>query len=221
MNRKKIEVPAADPAAAEQLIKSILAEAGSEAEKIISQAEEAAAKRRKSMAGQVETIEKKAKTQVEQRLADENVHAESAIKVQLRRMELNLRQKAIDAIIRKVRELMAKRMADPGYDEVLKSWIIEAALGLDAGSMTVNASKTEYDRAGVLLGDAEKQIAAIDGRKVELVLEKGDPLIGQGIVVRSKDGRMAFDNRVLTRIKRYREQIHSRIMNRLFEKENQ
>jgi vacuolar-type H+-ATPase subunit E/Vma4 len=117
--------------------------------------------------------------------------------------------------MRRVEERMKTRIAAPDYRAVLRCWIVEAARGLDVDAAEVNAGAAERE----LIDEALlREAMDLLGNKVALTESKADPLGGQGVVLTSVDGRMAFNNQVRTRIQRRQREIQGLIHEALFER---
>jgi vacuolar-type H+-ATPase subunit E/Vma4 len=95
--------------------------------------------------------------------------------------------------------------------------LTEAAIGLDAESVQINASETERklidDR---LLSEVKDRIHEQTGRQVTLTLSDAQPLKHQGVILTAADGRTAFNNQVRTRMLRNKREIQTLIYNTLF-----
>ena len=117
-------------------------------------------------------------------------------------------------LIKQVEERMQTRIARPDYRTALLQWIVEAARGLNMDAAEINASAAERKLIDKnLLDEAMKMLE----QKVALTLSKDDPLSGQGVVLTSVNGRLAFNNQVRTRIQRHQREIHGLIHDVLFE----
>ncbi len=126
-----------------------------------------------------------------------------------------------DALIQDLMDRVEKRLAamidGPDYRTVLTSWIVEAAIGLDAETATVNASERERPLIdAAMLDQARQAVLSKTGKHVTLTLSDAPPLKGQGVVLTSRDGRMAFNNQVRTRMLRKQRQMRRLIYDGLF-----
>ena len=115
-----------------------------------------------------------------------------------------------------VRARLAAMVGTGEYRRMLAGWIAEAAIGLGEAEAEVNASAAEravIDAA--LLAEAERDALESAGRKVRLTLSGGPPLLGQGVVLTSTNGRVAYNNQVATRLLREQSRIRSLIQEAL------
>ena len=103
------------------------------------------------------------------------------------------------------------------YRSILIDWLTEAAIGLDAESVIVNATEGEMRMIddGVL-SEVAGRYHDQTGKNVTLKMSDDPPLKSQGIVLTAADGRTAFNNQVKTRMLRYKRQIQTLIHNTLF-----
>jgi vacuolar-type H+-ATPase subunit E/Vma4 len=193
------------------LILDIEADARTEAEGIIKEAELLAAEKREYAAKQVESLLDQARLQAREQA--QLIRNEATRKAQREARRRLMCQKAtiVQEVMDRVERRLATMIDEPDYRSALVNWIAEAALGLGTGSAEVNASEPE--RALIdeqMLSEAGEKVRAATGAEVTLTLSVAPPLSAQGIVLTAADGRMAFNNQVKTRIRR-----SSRRINRL------
>jgi vacuolar-type H+-ATPase subunit E/Vma4 len=133
-------------------------------------------------------------------------------------MGLKVREDVSQRILTESSRKLAAMVGTPGYRAILKGWIAEAALGLNAPEAEVLASGPEMAQIDeVLLREAAAELKALSGVEVRLRRSSGHPSAGQGVMVTSADGRMAFNNQVATRIERYQSEIRRLIYESLKE----
>jgi vacuolar-type H+-ATPase subunit E/Vma4 len=199
----------------EILIAGIEADARQEEEKMLVEAGHQAADKRKYGDQKIESMLADARERAEKQAEEIKRKGVSSVELEVRRRSLRLRDTILQDLMKQVEERMKTRIATPDYRAVLLHWIVEASQGLRVDAAEVNASAAErklMDEA--LLRDA----MVVLEHKVELTLPKADPLSGQGVVLTSTNGRLAFNNQVRTRIQRHQREIHSLIHDALFEK---
>lgn len=213
----------------QKLLAGIHEEALQEAEAIVEQAQIAADKRRVAAAQQVERITREAEEQLREQIETIQRTRESNIAVAGRRISLRMRNDLIRTVTEMVQEEFSRMVSLPEYREVLRGWIVEAVLGLGGfpeGGSAVNDSVAESSKAHAsaaevnasaaelplinseLLREAESKVKEICGRSVTLNKSGGDPLSAQGVVITSRDGRVAFNNQVRTRLLRSQTEIN-------------
>ena len=159
--------------------------------------------------------EARAKAETQVRAIHE--HNRTALRLEGKRMTLKVREELLRRVIERARERLAALSEGSGYRRVLLDWVVEAAIGLNVPEAVVNASALErglLDQA--LLREAEAEVKQLTGRNLSLRLAAGDPLVGQGVVLKSADGRVEFNNQVSTRLLRYQSEIRKAVQG-LFE----
>jgi vacuolar-type H+-ATPase subunit E/Vma4 len=132
----------------------------------------------------------------------------ASARMESKRILLKLREEVLRRVLGRARDKLAAAVKQSGYRQVLLGWIVEAAIGLNAPEATASVSAPEralLDEA--LLHEAEDEIKQLTGRNVSLKAAEGDPLVGQGVVLASTDGRVIFNNQVSTRFLRYQSEI--------------
>jgi len=144
-------------------------------------------------------------------------NAESRAAVEARKASLRGRDGLIQETLEAARRIVAEAESGPGYTEVLRLWIVEAAVGLSAPEARVNASREELPRiTDELLREAERGVLEYTGKPVRLSRVEGDPLPAQGIVLTAPDGRLAYNNQLSTRFLRAQSEIRKRMHAVLF-----
>ncbi|MBN1797457.1 MAG: hypothetical protein JW822_02700 [Spirochaetales bacterium] len=200
-----------------ELINGIEKDAKQEALHIVAEAEKEAEARLKASQVQVASIlneaKEKAQTQVEA-----IIHSnKSSISVETRRILLKKQGDIIKNIISRVEDRLTEKIKASGYKEILINWIVEAAIGLNTDKAVINASKAELEFIDdSVLQKAGKKIESFIHKKVELSLGTEDALVTQGVVLYTKDKKMAFNNQMHTRLLRYQSEIRKLIFNELF-----
>ena len=199
-----------------QLIQGILDDAKAESERISSETEKSVQERSSVIENQIQRIWDEAKKNISQKVARIRKINDAAIVAGKRRNMLIVRESLIQEVLERAEKELELMIDSRQYRDILLSWIAEAAIGLNSESAVVNASKNERELAAQVLPDAEKLILELSGRKCTLDLAADDPISGQGIVLRSSDGTVAFSNQVQTRMLRYLNEIREMIYSRLY-----
>ncbi len=196
------------------LIAGIEADARQEEEKILAEAEQQAADKRKYGDQKIESVLADARQRAEKQAEEIKRKGVSSVELDIRRRSLRLRDTILQDLMKRVEERMETRIATPDYRAVLRHWIVEAARGLNVDAADINASSAERELMDeALLSEAMEMLE----HKVLLTLSKADPLGAQGVVLTSTSGRLAFNNQVRTRIQRHQREIQGLIHEALFE----
>jgi vacuolar-type H+-ATPase subunit E/Vma4 len=200
----------------EFLIAGIEEDAKQEKEEILAEAERQAANKRKYGEQKIAALLADSRQRAEKQAAEIKRKMASGVAVELRRRSLRLRDALLRDLMKRVEEHMKTRIRTPGYRTVLRDWIVEAARGLNVDAAEVNASAEERDLIDQpLLHEAMEMLE----QRVELTLSEAGPLPGQGVVLTSTDGRLAYNNQVRTRIQRHQQEIQDLIHGALFEEQ--
>ena len=200
-----------------ELISGIETDARAEVEQIIQEAETQAAEKRKYGQKKAESLLSSAKEKADEQAEAAKRKIISGVELEVRRRAMRIRDDVIQSIMDRAVERLGTMVEDPQYRGVLKHWIAEAAVGLDAESAEVNASEPERRLIDEqLLGEAADEVRQKTGRNVTLRLSEAQPLQGQGVVLTAADGRTAFNNQVKTRMLRQQREIRTLIYDSLF-----
>jgi vacuolar-type H+-ATPase subunit E/Vma4 len=178
----------------------------------------AAEERRKAAEIQGTSIREDARKRAQEAAKGIARQGEQAAAVEGRRLALKVREVVSQRVIVEASKELAGLIGKPAYREVLRGWIVEAALGLNAPQAEVLASGPEMAEIDdALLREAEAEVKELSGVAVSLLRSKAQPLVGQGVVVTSTDGRTAFNNQVATRMERYQSEVRKLIYEALKE----
>ncbi len=203
------------------LIEGIAQDAQAEAQRLVEEAEKAAAERSQAAAQQTAEILGEARRKSEEQAAGVKRQAASAAKMQTKRIALRVREQAARQVLEQARLRLAQMIGTPEYRQVLLGWIVEAAIGLGLPEATVNASAPELPLLEEgLLEEAGRRVRELTGRELRLIRAQGDPLPGQGVVLVGRGGRLAYNNQVSTRLLRRQTEIRKMIYDGLWTKES-
>ncbi|MGM0431387.1 MAG: V-type ATP synthase subunit E [Spirochaetota bacterium] len=200
------------------VVEGILNEARSEAERLITQAEQSAAQRKAAFTKQkqreLEEAEREAKKRAEEVLSA----ARSRREIELRRRKLLLQERLSNQILQQASRTIEKMLESKEYLQVLQDLLTEAAIGIRTEEAEVNASARERELiTQSLLTDVQRQVEDISGRHISLKQSTNQPLSAQGVVLTSPDGSVAFSNQIPDRMRRYQSEIRHLIYSQLFD----
>jgi vacuolar-type H+-ATPase subunit E/Vma4 len=202
------------------LIAGIENDAQAQADKIVNEALKHAQERKKFVELQVASIIKEAEERATQKYESIKRTILAGAKVEVNRKSMEIRKKVMEFIDEHVRVEFKAMLKEAGYKKMLLNWVVEASVGLDAAIQTVNASAEERALIDAgFLKQAEEQVKKAGGQDVKLTLSSQPPLTGQGIIVTAVDGRTAFNNQVVMRLRRKQKEIDNLIFERLFTKQ--
>lgn len=196
----------------ESIINGILQEAREEAEKQVSQAKKSAAQREKTWKSQARRLRNEAQQEAEEKAEDIRRSGRSRQKIEEKKRRLQLQEQLVSAVLDKALNDIEGMIDADGYAEVLENLITEAALGIQTDEAVVSASAKEKPLiSDSILRSAEKRTKKISGRSIKLSLSSDQPLPGQGLVLSSPDGSVAFSNQIRVRLLRNQSEIRHMI----------
>jgi len=188
----------------DQLLQGIAEQAEQEAARIKQEAETQAREIVENAKRKAETLRQEARAKSEQQAESIRLKNEQNIEAEQRKRQLKAQEELFSLALSKVRETLRKRMDLSDYKEILRAWIVEAAIGLGRDELTANASAEERKLlTGTMLAQAEKEVEKQTGLRVKITLSEDAPLQKQGVSLTSKNGRLAFNNTVEARMQRY------------------
>ena len=166
---------------------------------------------------QIKSVERDAAKKIDQQINVIEKNSISSIKVEKKRIALQIREKLINTVIDKVRVKISEKAETDAYKEILKGWILEASVGLGEIEVEVNGSKRELEiMTEDYIKDVEKQYHDLTGGKIKINKSSANPLFAQGIVLTSLNHKTAFNNQVPTRLLRYQSEMRKTIHSEFF-----
>ena len=200
-----------------ELISGIENDARQEAARIIEDAKKTASDKQMSKEMQITAIKRDTDKKIEQQVSTIEKNNLSAISVEQKRIVLKIREKIINNVTDKVKEIIGEKAKDSSYPQIIGSWILEAAIGLGEEEVVINGSPKELEVVtDSFLRETEKKYNVLTGGNIRLKKTDKNPLFAQGIVLSSKDNRTAFNNQVPTRLMRYQSEIRKIIYKEFF-----
>jgi vacuolar-type H+-ATPase subunit E/Vma4 len=198
------------------LVSGIQQDMSKEAETMLSDSKKEAERRKLYARKQAESILNDAREKAESQAEKIRIHTLAGVNLEAKRRSLRVLDALYDEVVEKARVRMKAAIEEKGYERILLDLIVEAAIGLDAPAALVNASQREREIISrKLLDQAQKVVKTFTGKNVRLMLSDDTPLLGQGIILKSEDGRIAYNNQIETRMKRMASEIRKAIHNRL------
>ena len=199
------------------IISGIEADALTEGQQIVREAENQAAEKRSYTEKKIESLLGDAQKEATQQAEKVKKKMLSGVELELKRRSMNVRSTVMRDIIGKVENKFDSMIGDGNYRTSLVSWIIEAAIGLDAQSAHINASEKELGFIDDgLISEVTEKVRDKTGKQISLQLSKSPPLKNQGVVLTADDGRTAYNNQVKTRMLRKEREIRMAIYDALF-----
>jgi len=200
-----------------ELISGITLDAKQEAKRIIEDAEKTAADKQMSKEMQIKSIDRDTAKKIEQQVSVIEKNSASAISVEKKRVVLKIREKVINNVVEKVRDIIGEIGKSKDYPEILRGWILDAAIGLGEEEAVINGSAKELEiLSDSFLRETEKRYFDLTGGKIHLVKSDKNPLFAQGVVLTSMNSKTAFNNQVPTRLLRYQAEMRKTIHKEFF-----
>ena len=206
----------------QELLLCIESDIRAEKQQIIADTEKQIAEKKMYAAKKVESILNDARKQAQEKAEALKRKITSSIGLEIKRRRLKVRNEVFKEIIDRVEKKIEMKMAEESYRTFITEWIIEAAIGLGAESVTINASQQERQLMDEqLISDVKERLQAQTHSQVDLVLSQSPPLKDQGVVLVSADGRTAFNNQIKTRIMRTERRIQNLLNDNLFNEDRE
>jgi len=200
-----------------ELISGITLDAKQEAKRIIEDAEKTAADKQMSKEMQIKSIDRDTAKKIEQQVSVIEKNSASAISVEKKRVVLKIREKVINNVVEKVRDIIGEIGKSKDYPEILRGWILDAAIGLGEEEAVINGSAKELEiLSDSFLRETEKRYFDLTGGRIHLVKSDKNPLFAQGVVLTSMNSKTAFNNQVPTRLLRYQAEMRKTIHKEFF-----
>ena len=141
----------------------------------------------------------------------------ATIRLERRKIRLEAQEKVLQEILSRMRGLAAGFRVSPAYGYHLKVLIIEGALTLDTDVIIVVASACDAETVSSdFLGNIERELKEKHHKSITLIFEPDASSKDIGVILRSKDRRMACDNTFEGRLSRVYAAIRAEILNEVF-----
>ncbi len=200
-----------------ELISGIEKDARKRADEIIDEARKRAEEKLRFAKQKVKSILDEADARAKERSESIKKKALSGMSLEAKRRFMKLRDRALQTVITSACEKLGDLVQKPGYKNVLKDWIVEAAVGLGSDSAVIHTSETEKKLIdSKLIHAAENEVKKITGRPVSLSMSDDPPLAEQGVLLSSSDWKTAFNNQVSTRLLRKQRDTQVQVYKVLF-----
>jgi vacuolar-type H+-ATPase subunit E/Vma4 len=200
----------------EKLIDDIRLDARKEADRIIEEARKVIEQRTQEAEKKIAAIREETARITASQSAAIAKNSRSSTTVETRRISLKMQEELVREIMGGVEKRLLDLTGTPAYRRILTDWICEAAIGLSVAEAAVTASSRDLPLIdGALLREAEKKVFDLTGKKVSLVKAEDAPCPAQGVVLTARNGKLAFNNCVPTRIMRNQVTIRKIIHNAL------
>ncbi len=202
------------------LIASIEADAQAEIDKMLREAADQALQREQYTDKKIELMRQESRQKAAAQGDVIRSKALSQAELEIKRRRLRASNEIVQRIMSLVEQKLQRLIGTEAYREVLIRWITEAALGLGGDMLFLNASVEERRLMDeTLLHLAQERIQQAQGRTITIRLADAPALASQGVILTTKDGRMAYNNQVRTRLLRQQRSIQRLIHDHLFAEE--
>ena len=109
---------------------------------------------------QIKSIERDTAKKIERQVSIIEKNSISSIKVEKKRIALQIREKLINSVIEKVRDKIREKADTAEYEKILIGWILEAAVGLGEDEVEINGSVRELEiMTDSYIKDVEKTVS--------------------------------------------------------------
>ena len=196
------------------LLDGILKQAELDSHDILQKAEKTIEEKTNALEAGISRIKSEMDSKIAAKLSELEKRADSAVKAELRRQNLRNRKKVNSAVNKSFYEKIEEQISTDQYNNFLIKLIAEGAIAVNDDSPVVSCSFREKVTDDVLR-EAEKLIETKTGKKIKLGFNDESKLSGQGIVVESSNGRIAYNNQIKSRLRRFDEDIKMIIINGL------
>lgn len=201
-----------------ELVSGIKADAEKEALQIVADAEKTVSDKALAKEMHINAIKRDTTKKIEQQVSVIEKNSYSSISVEKKRVALKVRETVINNVFALIKEKIESKRDDPNYPEVIRGWILEAAIGLgEERAIVTGGAKELLIMDDNFLRETEKKYTALTDGKIKLQKSDKNPLFAQGVILSSENNKTAFTNQVPTRLLRYQTDIRKTIYNDIFE----
>ncbi|MCK5534202.1 hypothetical protein KAI68_03725 [bacterium] len=201
----------------ELICSEIEKEARKEIDSILSESKERVLQRLNNGKKESEQIYKQiiSKAQVESKLLEKKILSE--ITFQIKKIELEAKEEIINEVLKCVDKKKKIFSTSKRYPEVLKQFIIEGILNLEENQVKIiinKADKKIVDKK--FISAVETELDKKYSFKVKIDLTTKEMIDDLGVIIKSQNERIVFDNTFQARMKRLDNSIRATIARKLF-----
>lgn len=190
-----------------RLIESINAEGIAEAERVRALTAQAIDGLERDHAARLTTIANSEEARAREQIALISKRSSVAKSVAERRSRLAVTKRAVEAIIEQATEKLIGMRGTSAYWDALVAWTVEAIAGLGASDVAIETSPEDREAAESRIAIIKAEVLRVTGRHVSVVSVEGTIIGGPGVIVREGNNNRVYDNRIATRMARYRSGI--------------
>lgn len=194
----------------------MLRTAQEEADVIRSDAEKSVAERRRGLERRIAEIRGAAEQRVEEEIRSLDGRTEATVALLMKRARLRLEDRIYHAVDLRAREECRGLRSAPGYADIMRAWIVEAARGLEAAQADVLCPPEDREAVRQALPAAMDELRRDRGQEIALRLADA-PVSGQGVVLRNSPPTVAFSNTVDDRMRRFAGRMREIVFRTLIE----
>jgi len=199
----------------EVLCREIEEQSKEEAKAVLDQAEKEKERILKEAQDEISRFQAENKKKAEMQAENIRKKVLSGVHLEIKRQRLRNREETISRILQAVKDKFENYRKTDMYLSFVKKLVIEGIQALDSDKIEIIPGKVEKQLLkNNVLKEIEKEAKSI-GLKIHLAMS--DEILSEGgVVLRSLNGRMRFDNRFSTRIKRVEETMRLKVMKTVF-----
>ena len=189
-----------------KLLDGIIEQAQIDAAAIIEKAEHSVLEKSKTSDSSLSRIRQETDKKIAEKIEEIENQMESAINSEKRRQRLKEREILNTDVKALFMDKIKKMIGSAEYEEFLAKAIAEGAIAVNDDEAIVSCSfKEELNES--ILDRASEIITQHTGKKIKLTLSEKPPHTHQGIIVESVNGRIAYNNQIVSRLRRFDEDI--------------
>lgn len=200
------------------LLGEIRKKAEAESREIIAEAEKTAEQKLTAAEAQGERIKGETKERAEARAESTRETKLANLAMQKKRIRLHQNEEIMQLVMQRVENSIEDKVDTFEYARALEGWAVEACLGIGTEAALLETSRAErkyFDPAK--LDGIGKKVRERGGPRMEITLS-GNDNSDPGVLARSPDGRLVYDNRIVTRIRRNKNRLRKIIHQELIQK---
>ncbi len=191
----------------ESLIYKILSNAEIQADDIVDKAEKSAKSKliqhEKRLERMLKEGERKAeKSGFEIREKKKQFTRMYSNKIKLRNREIFIEKIISDAVLR-----IDHMISSTNYPDILGNLIFEAVVGLNHEEVVLNCTEEEKTAISPLLSKIADRAGEITGQDISISLSKEPSSKSQGVVLKTPDGRISYNNQISARLVRKKRKL--------------
>lgn len=213
--KKKIETEQLD--SSDNLCAKIMEDAQKESKLILDKTQEKVRELFEKNKKEIEEIGNEILKTAQDMATARQVRILSTVNLDERKIVLNAKEKIANLVFEEVKKKAAKFRFSKEYPQYLRNLVIEGTLVIDYSEIEITGSSSDENIfSPPFIDEIQKELKNKYSQDISLEFKKDDSIKDIGVILKSKNKRIEYDNTFSARMSRVYDEIRADILTRIF-----